>query len=344
MAGESALLLAGDIGGTNTRLGLFSPEADLHHPVVKQTFSSRGFPDLESLISTFLQETGVKPDRVCLGVAGPVLNGEVRLTHLPWILSEERLKKTLGFRQVHLINDLLAVAWAVPHLEFEDLFVLNAGCPDPMGVRAVLAPGTGLGEAFLVQTGGDYQAYPSEGGHADFAPTGPEERALLESLLIHGGPIDYEQVCSGPGIFNIYQIFRDVLHQEEPLWLRERLSLVKDPVPIIVETALNQTAPSELCLTTLNRFVSILGAKAGNTALEILPTGGLYLGGGIVPRILNFLKKENFMNSFRRKRYMSDLLSQIPVAAIIEPGAGLLGAAAFCRKRNEKSSIGQAFS
>ncbi len=342
MTRESALMLAGDVGGTNTRLSLFSSEADLHHPVVKQTFSSGKFSDLESLISTFLQQTGMRPLQACLGVAGPVLGGEARLTHLPWVLSEERLKKNLGFNRVYLINDVLAAAWAVPHLKSDDLFVINAGSPDALGIRAIVAPGTGLGEAFLARTGEYYRAYPSEGGHTDFAPAGPEERMLL-GYLAQDEPVDYELVCSGPGIYNIYQFVRDVLRLEEPAWLGERLAGLKDPVPVIVETALDETASCALCIKTVRHFINILAAKAANTSLEVLATGGLYLGGGIVPRILKLLDRESFMKTFCRKRYMSDVLSRVPVYAIVHPGASLLGAAAFCRSRSKKVGDRQAF-
>lgn len=342
MTTESALMLAGDVGGTNTRLSLFSSEADLHHPVVKQTYSSGEFSDLESLIAAFLQQTGMKPVQACLGVAGPVLGGEARLTHLPWVLSEERLKKILGFNRVYLINDVLAAAWAVPHLKSDDLFVINAGSPDPLGIRAIVAPGTGLGEAFLARTGEYYRAYPSEGGHTDFAPTGPEERMLLD-YLAQGEPVDYELVCSGPGIFNIYKFIRDVLHEEEPGRLGERLPDLKDPVPAIVETALDETDSCALCIKAIEHFINILAAKAANTALEVLATGGLYLGGGIVPRILKLLNRESFMKAFCRKRYMNDLLARIPVYAIVHPGASLLGAAAFCRNRNKKIGDGRPF-
>ncbi|MDY0186381.1 MAG: glucokinase [Syntrophus sp. (in: bacteria)] len=337
--GKSNVLLGGDIGGTHTRLGLFSPQTDPHSPLVVKTFPSKEFPDLAGIIAAFLRQTGARPDMACLGVAGPVLNGEARLTHLPWMLSEERLMHDFGFRQVRLVNDVLAAAWAVPHLRPEDLSVLNAGFPDPKGPRAVVAPGTGLGEAFLVRIGEEDCAYPTEGGHVDFAPTGPEERLLLESLLNPGKPVDFELVCSGPGIFRIYQFYRDVLLQEEPPWLAERLRQVEDPVPVIVEAALDRTMPSRLCRAAVERFVSILGAKAGNTALEILPEGGLYLAGGIVPRMLNLLREGPFMDAFRRKRYMTELLSRIPVYAVVHPAPALLGAAVFCRKAVGNGSL-----
>ncbi len=300
------MLLAGDIGGTKTALAVFSPDDGPHAPVVEEIFASARYPSLEALASEFLEENGLPVDRASFGVSGPVTGGKAAATNLPWEMDEARLGKALGLRSVRLLNDLEAIARAAPFLGSEDLHTLNAGTPDPEGALAVIAPGTGLGEAFLTREGSGYRAHPSEGGHADFAPTGELELGLLQHLLDRFGHVSYERVCSGQGLPNVYGYLKEIGHAEEPSWLTEKLAAAEDPTPIIVEAASDPEAPCELCVAALDVFVSVLGAQAGNLALTVVATGGVFLGGGIPPRILPFLDRGRFAEAFGRKGRFSE--------------------------------------
>ncbi|MFQ5855875.1 MAG: glucokinase [Anaerolineae bacterium] len=323
------MLLAGDIGGTKTNLAVFSPEAGPTVPLAEGTFPSARYSSLEALVGEFLAQISLPVDRASLGVAGPVVAGHAAITNLPWVMDEMQLRAALNLSSVRLLNDLEAIAHAVPFLEPDDLHTLNEGEPAPGGAIAIIAPGTGLGEAFLTWDGSRYRAHASEGGHTDFAPTNLFEIALLRYL--QGGlgfeHVSYERICSGQGLPNIYAYLKDSGYADEPAWLAEQLAAADDPTPIIVNAALDEERPCELCVATLNAFVSILGAEAGNLALKVLATGGVYLGGGIPPRILPALKQERFMRAFRHKGRFSDLLAQMPVHVILNPKVALLGAA-----------------
>jgi glucokinase len=322
------MLLAADIGGTKTNLAIFSLEAGLRAPLAEATFPSTAYPSLEALVSEFLSQANVKPEHASFGVAGPVVAGRATVTNLPWVMDEAQLQTALNLSSVHLLNDLDAIAHAVPRLEPDDLYALNEGQAAPGGAIAVIAPGTGLGEAFLTWDGARYQTHASEGGHADFAPGNLLEIELLRYLQQGLGSehVSYERVCSGRGLPNIYTYLKDSGYAEEPAWLAEQLAVADDPTPVIVNAAVDGERPCELCAATLNTFVSILGAEMGNLALKVLATGGVYLGGGIPPRILPALKHERFMQAFRRKGRMSKLLIQIPVQVILNPKVALLGA------------------
>jgi glucokinase len=242
-------------------------------------------------------------------------------------MDEVALANALDLSSVHLLNDLLAFAHAVPELREEDLYTLNEGHAVPEGAIAVVAPGTGLGEAYLTWDGARYRAYPSEGGHADFAPANTLEAGLIEVLRRRFGHVSYERVCSGSGLPNIYAYLRDGGHGEEPAWLAEELAGSRDHTPAILTAALDDERPCELCRMTLDLFISILGAMAGNCALSFMATHGVYLGGGIPPRIIPALQKGPFMQSFCRKGRMSGLMQEIPVHVILNPKVALLGAA-----------------
>jgi glucokinase len=329
MKEKSGLLLAGDIGGTKTNLAIFSTEAGLRAPLVEATFPSGNYSSLEALISEFLGQVDVTVTQASFGVAGPVVGGQATITNLPWVMTETQLAESLSLSTVRLLNDLVAIAYAVPSLEPADLHTLNKGEPAPGGAIAVVAPGTGLGEAYLTWDGTRYRAYPSEGGHADFAPANSLELGLLHYLQERLGHVSYEAVCSGKGVPNIYTYLKDSGYAEEPAWLAEQLAIAKDPVPVIVKAALDKGRSCELCAATLDTFVSILGAEAGNMALKVLASGGVYLGGGIPPRILSALEQERFMEAFHRKGRLADLLSGIPIHVILNPKAALLGAAYY---------------
>jgi glucokinase len=296
-------------------------------PLAEATFASADYASLQALAAKFLAQTDLTPTRASFGVAGPVVDGRAEVTNLSWIVEEARLAHALGFSHVRLLNDLDAIAHAVPILDQGDLHTLHRGEPVRHGPVAIIAPGTGLGEAFLTWDGSRHTAHASEGGHADFAPRNPTEIELLRHLMNRFEHVSYERVCSGSGLPNIYQYLRDSGQAEEPAWLRDQLATADDPTPLIANAALDERAPCQLCVATLDTFVSILGAEAGNLALKVVATGGVYLGGGIPPRILPILEKGHFMEAFRAKGRLSDLMARIPVHVILNPKAALLGAA-----------------
>jgi glucokinase len=326
------MLLAGDIGGTKTSLAIISPEVGARAPLAEGTFPSAKYAGLEEPVQEFLADARTRVDgdliikRATFGVAGPVVNGKAQITNLPWVLDEERLRQVLGVASVRLLNDLEAIAHAIPFLESPDLASLNQGTAMPGGTIAVIAPGTGLGEAFLTWDGTRYRSYASEGGHADFAPSNPSEIGLLQYLRERFGHVSWERVCSGKGIPNIYSYLKESGYADEPAWLAQRLRAAPDPSPIIVNAALAGEHGAELCVSTLNIFLSILGAEAGNLALKVLSTGGVYLGGGIPPRILSALKGDRFIQAFRHKGRFEDFLIDIPVHVILNPEVALFGA------------------
>jgi len=321
------MLLAADIGGTKTNLAIFSPEAGPRAPLAEARFPSADYPSLEALVREFLSQVDVEVEWASFGVAGPVVAGRATITNLPWVMEEEQLQATLNLSSARLLNDLAAIAHAVPFLESADLHTLNEGQPTPGGAIAIVAPGTGLGEAFLTWDGSRYRPHASEGGHADFAPTNPLEIELLRYLQHRFQHVSYERVCSGRGLPNIYAFLKHSGYADEPDWLAEQLAAADDPTPVIVNTALDREKTCELCVATLDTFVSILGAEAGNLALKVLASGGVYLSGGIPPRILPALEQERFMEAFRSKGRMSDLLARVPVHVILNPKVALLGVA-----------------
>lgn len=317
-------LLAGDVGATKTALALVSTDAGPRRPVAQATFPSADYPSLEAVVHAFLDQTRATVRSASFGVPGPVVGGRAHTTNIPWIVDEARLEQELRLSSVLLINDLTATASAVPHLRPDDVRTLNAGRREPGGAIAVIAPGTGLGEAFLTWDGRRYRAHPSEGGHADFGPATERQRGLLAYLEARDQHVSYERVCSGRGLPHIYAYLKESGAAREPAWLAARLAAAKDPTPVIIEAALN-TDP--LAAATLEMFVSILGAEAGNLALKVLATGGVYVGGGIPPRFVSALADGRFMQSFCRKGRFSELLSRVPVHVIVRPGTALLGAA-----------------
>jgi len=322
------MLLAGDIGGTKLLFGLFSEERGLRRPLAEAVYPSIGYGSLEEAVGRFLKEAGRRATKAVFGVAGPVFEGRSQITNLPWVIDEGLLREALKIKSVRVINDVEAVASFVPFMGKEDVVTLREGTPVRHGAKAVIAPGTGLGEAWLAWDGKQYRAFPSEGGHADFAPATQLENDLLEYLRGLHGHASYERVCSGIGIVNIYNFLKKSGVAAEPAWLAQRLNREADPVPTIVEKALDREDPCDICVRTLGLFASILGAEAGNMALKILATGGIYLGGGIPPRILPFLENALFMEAFLRKGRMRDLVAGIPVHVITNPKTALLGAAA----------------
>jgi glucokinase len=321
------MLLAGDIGGTKTILALYTHEDGPRNAVAQFTYPSAKYESLEAVVREFMKQTRAKIERATFAVAGPVLGSKAQVTNLLWVMEEAQLRETLGLSNVKLINDLVAVGYGVPELQLEELYTLQDGKPIPGGSIGVVAPGTGLGETFLVWDGKRYRASPSEGGHTDFAPTTPLQIGLLRHLQEKFGHVSYERICSGIGLPNIYRYLKEVGYADEIDSVTTELEKATDPTPIILQAAMVQDTPSDLCRTTLDTFVEVLGAEAGNLALKIMATGGIYLGGGIPPRILPVLANGTFMRAFRDKGRFGDLLSQMPVHIILNPNAGLLGAA-----------------
>ncbi|MEZ4684050.1 MAG: glucokinase [Caldilineaceae bacterium] len=326
--------IAGDIGGTKTVLAIYHAEGHLLTPVAETTYPSATYPSLEAIVQRFFQEQQVRGNDFAVatfGVAGPVVGGRATITNLPWVIDEGQMAATLALPKVTLLNDLAAIASAIPTLPASDLATIHAGTAAPQGPIAVVAPGTGLGEAYLIHNGNHYRAYPSEGGHADFGPNSATEMELLLFLqkkygAIHHAHISWERVCSGSGIPNLYDFLKaqGKLH-DDPATTAE-IAASHDRTPVIM-TAAMRSDPCPLCRATLNLFVDILGSEAGNMALKVLATGGVYLGGGIPPRILSALREPRFMHAFLNKGRLSTVLREMPVQVILNSKAALLGAA-----------------
>ena len=323
------MLLAGDIGGTKTILALYEEVSGATSPLCEQTYPSGRYDSLEAVVREFLQARAEQPeiDRAVFGVAGPVVAGRATLPNLPWVIEAAKLREQFGLRQVTMINDLEAIGHAVTALAGGDLETIKSGRAEPRGNIAVLAPGTGLGETFLSWNGSRYTAHPSEAGHGDFAPVNEIQMGLLEYLLERFDHVSYERVCSGTGIPNIYAYVKDSGLAEEPEWLAEDLARAKDPNVVIIGAAMRSKPDCRICTLTVETFVSILAAEAGNMVLRHMATGGLYLGGGIPRRILPFLQHPDFRKWFVRKGRLSHLPENAPVQAIMHPEAALVGSA-----------------
>lgn len=321
----ATMFLAGDIGGTNARLAFFEIEVGRPRLVAEKIYRSREQSSLEEAVEKFVGEHGqLSVGSACFGIAGPVRDGKVTAANLPWIIEASRLSKLLNDACVTLINDLEANAYGLSALAEEDFVVLNAGSPDPQGNEAIISAGTGLGEAGLRLEGKRRRPIASEGGHADFAARGDLQIELLRFLFAKYSHVSCERVLSGPGLLNIYTFLRDTGRFDEPAWLTEQLRH-EDPAAVISRMALD--GKSELCAQSVGIFVSIYGAEAGNLALRMLATGGVFLGGGIAPKIISQLKAPAFMEAFAAKGRMEFLLKSIPVRVIMNDQTALLGAA-----------------
>lgn len=322
-------LLAGDIGGTKTTLAIFASQSELTTPLVESTFSSAKYSSFESVVRDFLSKVNYSVDLGSFGVAGPVFNGRSSLPNLPWVIDELELEKALKFHSVFLLNDLLATAMYIPLLPSEDYVTLSEGRSVLHGTIGVIAPGTGLGEAFLSWDGTKYHPHASEGGHCDFAPRNPPEIELLRYLSEKLEHVSYERVCSGLGLREIYAFFHKFIGiTEEHEKIAKEIAEADDPTPVIVNAGI-QKMHCELCVKTLYTFVEILGAEAGNLALKVLAMGGIYLAGGIPTHLLPVLQEGRFMQAFKKKGRMSSLVANIPVHVVMNPKIALFGAAKF---------------
>lgn len=323
------MILAGDVGGTKVHLALYDFINGKLEYSRDERYAAKDYSGLEEIVRTFLSTE--KVTAACFGVPGPVRNGRLRLTNLPWTLDSNELADNLGITHVFLINDLEANGYGVAELSADQIHTLSEGDASQIGNRALIAAGTGLGEGLLIWNGHSHVPYPSEGGHADYAPRNEDEIDLLRFLKQkYSGRISYERVISGQGLTNIYSFLREVRGMEEPAWLAKRIA-TEDPNAVITELAM--AAKSEICEKALDMFVSAYGAEAGNMALKLLSVGGVYVGGGIAPRILEKLKDGTFMKAFTDKGRLSQLLINMPVRVILESRAALLGAAAYAEAR-----------
>jgi glucokinase len=324
------MILAGDVGGTKVHLALYDfVGGKLKHTQDKQ-YPAKEYSGLEEIVKEFLGKD--KVTAACFGVPGPVRDGRLRLTNLPWTLDSRELSAGLGIQHVFLINDLEANGYGIAELSAEQIYTLSEGDASQIGNRALIAAGTGLGEGLLAWNGRIHIPYPSEGGHTDFGPRNEAEIELLRFLQQkYNGRISYERVVSGMGLTNIYEFLREIRGMEEPKWLAEQIAAAYDPNSVITEMALS--AKSEICEKALDMFVSVYGAEAGNLALKVLSVGGLYIGGGIAPRILEKLKDGTFIKAFIDKGRLSQLLINMPVRVILDSRAALMGAAAYAEAR-----------
>jgi glucokinase len=324
------MILAGDVGGTKVYLALYDfVDGKLHHNR-EERYPAKEHSGLEEIIEKFLG--GEPVTAACFGVPGPVRDGRLRLTNLPWTLDSKDLARNCGIQHVFLINDLEANGYGIAELTPDQVYTLSEGDSKQVGNRALIAAGTGLGEGLLTWNGFRHVPYPSEGGHADYAPRNENEIELLRFLMQqYNGRVSFERVVSGMGMRSIYEFLRDMKGMEEPVWLAEKIAAVDDANSVITEMGLS--AKSELCAKTLDMFVSAYGAEAGNLALKVLSVGGLYIGGGVAPRILEKLKDGTFMRAFTDKGRLSQLLINMPVRVILESRAALMGAAAYAEAR-----------
>ncbi|MBD2568287.1 glucokinase [Anabaena lutea] len=333
------LLLAGDIGGTKTILRLVESSDSLGlKTLYEESYRSGDFPDLVPIVQKFLAAANTStPEKACFGIAGPVVKNTARLTNLTWFLDTERLAQELGILSISLINDFAAVGYGIFGLTKQDLLTLQVGKHQPEAPMAVIGAGTGLGQGFLIKQGNHYHVFPSEGGHADFAPRTELEFQLLKYLLDKHGiqRASVERVVSGLGITSIYQFLRDrQIATESPeiaqvvrSWEQEAGKSEKtvDPGAVIGSAALAKS--DRLSEQTMQLFIEAYGAETGNLALKLLPHGGLYIAGGIAPKILPLMQNGSFMLNFTQKGRMRSILEEIPVHIILNQQVGLIGAA-----------------
>jgi glucokinase len=320
------MILAGDIGGTNARLGLFEASGTQLQVIATATYPSRAYASLDAIVERFMAGQPTAPKRACFAIAGPVSEGRAVATNLAWTVERRRLGAVVGVKDVHLINDLEAIAHGLRELDDDDVAMLHAGALGAEGNRGIIAAGTGLGEAGIYWDGRQHHPFACEGGHTDFGPRTQEEVALLTRLATKFERVSYERVLSGSGLHEIYTFLRDREQDPEPPWLTQEFA--EEPAPVvIVRNALE--GRSDLCLQALDSFVSIYGAEAGNLALKVMARGGVWIGGGIAPRILARMRGPVFLDAFFAKGRLRPLLEGIAVRVILNDKVGLMGAARY---------------
>jgi glucokinase len=318
-------VLAGDTGGTSTRLGIFEVEGSGYRVVEQRSYPSREYPGLGEIVAEFMGAEGDDCQAACFGVAGPVTGRRMRTTNLPWVIDTDELATVSGISTVMLLNDLEATAWGVSVLDEDQVVTLNPGRADAAGNGAVIAAGTGLGEGGIHWDGNTARPFACEGGHSSFSPTDELADRLLHYLRALHGHVSWERVLSGPGLANLYRFMLADTGAEEPDWFAEAGDS-GDPVPAISEAAFNGRC--EISVRTLELFARLYGVEAGNLALKVMATGGVWVGGGIAPKVLRFLEDGAFMQGFLDKGRMRPLLESMPVRVILDDRTALLGAAA----------------
>ena len=326
------MILAGDIGGTNSRMALFSQEGGCLRLAAETRYPSQQHKSLVEIVKLFLSETGAKVEAACCGIAGPVVHGRAVASNLPWIADATEISRQTGITPVFLINDLQAHASGIYALDGNDLVALNSA-PAGEGNAALIAAGTGLGEAGMYWDGSRYHAFAGEGGHADFAPRNDLEVKLHMYLMQKFGHVSCERVIAGPGLKNIYDFLRDTGIESEPDWLRTEIEASPNPAAIISQYGMKETAG--ICARAQDMFVGAYGSEAGNLALRMLSTGGVFLSGGIAAKILPKLRTRIFLDAFANKGRMKPLLESMPIKVIVNEKVGLIGAACYAMSHQE---------
>jgi glucokinase len=323
------MYLAGDIGGTKTHLAIFKQENGEYQMLKEKKYPSKEFGDFTTLIKEFVEGFS-NIEKMCLGIAGPIRNGVCRATNLPWVIDAKLLSKELGIKKVALINDLESNAYGLMVLKEEDFYLLNKGDSNYPGNGALISAGTGLGEAGLFFHKGRFVPFASEGGHTDFAPRDELEIALLRFLMKkYGSHISYERVLSGQGLVEVYHFLLDSKREKVCDFVEERMKS-EDPAKVISEEGVKGSCSA--CKNALHIFCSIYGSEAGNCALKYMALGGLYIGGGIAPKILPFIPESAFLSSFLSKGRMKPLLEKIPIKIVLKEKTALLGSVFYCEK------------
>jgi glucokinase len=320
------MILAGDIGGTKSLLAFFSSERGPRAAHNEQSLPSRDYPDLAEVLKEYLRSASEPVEAACFGIPGPVVEGRSETPNLPWVVDVKNLRRVVG-GEVILVNDLEATGYGIATLESDELVTLCEGKPNPKGNAALIAPGTGLGEAILFWDGHKRRPSASEGGHCDFAPRDAREMEFLAYLLKELDRVSFDRVITGSGLRRLYDFAKQAGYGEEPAWLRKELAEAEDPAAVISGVALE--GRNKLCVKALDMWVSLLGAEAGNLALKALATAGVYIGGGIAPQILPKLQDGTFLTAFHNKGRLSSLVGQMPVKVILNPKAALYGTARF---------------
>lgn len=335
------MYLVGDIGGTKTNIAVLDFSGGKFKTEFEVSFLSKDYDSLRTIVKKVYDESlkgKFNITKACFGVAGPVKNGKCDATNLPWLVDSKKIAEvlTLNTSDVFLLNDLEAAAYGIECLEDKDLTTLNKGEEQKGGTRCLISAGTGLGESIMVFDGKNYRPIPSEGGHTDFAPRNKIEMDLLENLMDKYGRISYERVLSGPGLANVYEFFKKTSYQDISAWLSERIKQ-EDPSAVISEVAMSKK--DEACEKALDLFVSVYGAEAGNLALKSLATGGVYIGGGIAPKIIDKIKEGSFMQAFTNKGRLSVMISQMPVKVILNSKHPILGCGNYLNMQNNKMPV-----
>jgi glucokinase len=320
------MILAGDIGGTKTNFAYFSDDGGALTPVLFASYPSGEFATMNQVLDRLLRDHPAAVGAAAFGIAGPIVNNTSKLTNLGWFIEGADVARFLNLKSIGLINDLGATAYGILRIPEEDKFVLNEGTAQPHGTIAVIAAGTGLGEGGLLWDGTQYRAIPSEGGHTDFGPRNEVEMELLRFLLKKFDRVSYERIVCGPALLHVYEFFRARAGYPEPAWLKEQM-VNGDPSAVISEAGLEGN--DRVCVQSRDMFVSLYGAEAGNLALKILATGGVYVGGGIAPKIIAKVKEGKFLDSFFRKGRYTNLMKNMPVHVVLNDKTALYGAAHY---------------